>query len=32
MKAKEESVSLNTLAATLLAEGIGRKSVNHRSL
>lgn len=29
LKAKEESVSLNTLAATLLAEGIGRKSVNY---
>lgn len=30
IRAKEEGVSLNTLAATLLAQGIGRQSNYHR--
>lgn len=29
MRAKDEGVSLNTLAATLLAEGIGKKASRH---
>lgn len=31
LQAKEEGVSLNALASTLLAEGIGRKSSRHHS-